>query len=165
MFDLEDLCDGVFQIMQDGDALNAKIAAIEVEKTAKGKGLSPALAAIPLTSYYFQSWSEKMLQNNPAIWYGIEKVDTTDGGQGATAERTTIFVEVILVDNGQTNDVSKRILRYSRALKELFSDAFSVADTGAKIKIETVRPESFKFESDSSDEIKIGGVSLSITLA
>lgn len=167
-YDLEDICDDVLALMTDTGAagLNARIAALDAEKTAKGKTLSTALAIIAAGSYHFQSWSAKILNSNPAIWYGVESVTTVDGGApGAVLKTNKIFVEIVMVDDGMTNDVSKRIMRYTRILEELFSEAFKIGEQNGSIKIETVQPSSFKLDYDSSEEIKIGGVSLTVTLA
>lgn len=162
-FDAEDMLDMVLGIMTTGSALNAKIAAIEAEKIAAGKGVTPTLASIASTSYYLQSWSDKILNTSPAIFYGIEDVASVPNA-GAVAKVYKVFVEVVLIDSGLTNDSHKRINRYARALEELFAAAFAPALGYGQIKIDTVRPISFKLELDSSEEIKVGGVSLTITL-
>lgn len=161
-FDAEDVLDMVLDIMTASGALNTKIAAVEAEKTAKGKGLTPTLASVAADNYYLQTWSDKILNTSPAIFYGIEDVAAVDGG-GAVAKTYKIFCEIVLVDSGQTNDGHKRINRYARALEELFTAAFAPA-LGVKIKVDQVRPISFKLELDSSEEIKVGGISLQITL-
>jgi hypothetical protein len=150
--------------MTDGGALNAKIAAIEAEKTAKGAGLTPTLASVDAGSYHLQTWSDKILNSTPAIFYGVEDIESADGG-GVVGKKYKVFVEAILVDNGMTNDVHRRVSRYARALEELFAEAYAPAIPYGKVKIDTVRPISFKLDLDSSDEIKVGGVSLTIALA
>lgn len=162
-FDSEDLLDSVLAIMQDNNALNIKIAAIEAEKIAVGKGVTPTLAAVDVGSYYLQSWSEKILNTNPAIFYGIEDVVAVDGG-GAVAKSYKVFVEIVCVDSGQTNDFSRRISRYSRALEELFTANFAPAMAHGAVKVEQVRPVAFKLALDSEEEIKVGGVSLTVSL-
>ncbi len=163
-YDAEDLLDTILEIMTTGGALNAKIAAVEAEKTAASKGVTGGLASIASTSYFLQTWSDKILNANPAIFYGIEDTLSNDGGGGVVAKTYKVFVEVVLVDNGMTNDCHKRINRYARALEELFAANFAPAIAAAKVKIDSVRPISFKLELDSSEEIKVGGVSLTITL-
>lgn len=164
-YDSEDMLDDILKAMVQDGALNARIAAVEAEKVAKGKGLDPTLKPILDTSYHLQSWSDKILNSSPAIFYGIESVATNDGGPGAAAETPTVFIEVVMVDSGMTNDAAKRILRYTRAIKDLFSEFFEQTPNSARIKIETVRPQSFKLDYDSSEEIKVGGISVVIPLA
>lgn len=162
--DVEDILDSVLDIMTNSGALNATIAAVEAEKTAAGKGLTPTLAAIPSNGYYQQTWTDKILQTSPAIFYGCEDVSVVPGG-GGTAKTYKIFVEIVYTDNGQTNDTHKRISRYSRALEELFQEKFQSIDASlGLIKIESVRPIAFKLQLDSDEEIKVGGISLTITL-
>lgn len=162
-YDSEDMLDTLLSIMTDNSALNTKIAAIEAEKTTKGKQVSPALASIDSAAYFPQTWNDKILNMTPAIFYGIEDVQSNDGG-GVLAKTYKCFVEVLVLDNGQSNDVWKRIARYARALEELFLENFKPAIAQGTVKVETVRPIAFKTDLDSSEEIKIGGVSLSITL-
>lgn len=161
-YDLESAVDDVLALMQA--YLPAKIAEIEVEKTSIGKGLTPALATIASTSYYRQSWSEKILQTNPSIYYGVEEVTAVSGGS-EVAELVKIFVEVIYIDSGQTNDASSRIARYARAIKEVFTEHYGDIKSVGNTKIETIRPISFRLELDSSEEVKVGGVSITIGIA
>lgn len=162
-YDSEDMLDTILDIMTGSSALNTKITAVEAEKIAANKALTPTLATIDSGSYYCQTWSAKILQTNPAIFYGIEDVSALDGG-GPVAKTYKVFIEIVLVDNGMTNDIWKRISRYSRALEELFTSAFANAIENKNVKVESVRPISFKLELDSSEEITVGGISLSITL-
>ncbi len=164
-YDAEDLLDTVLSVMTTGSptsALDAKIAAIDAEKTAKGKGLLTALAPIG-TNYYLQSWTDKVLNSTPAIFYGIEDVAAKASG-AAVAKTYLIFVEVVLVDDGNFNDSSKRINRYVRALEELFTVAFAPAMGHGAVEITQMRPMAFKLNLDSDDEVKVGGVSLSVSL-
>jgi hypothetical protein len=163
-YDAEDILDTVLGVMTTGSALNNKIAEIEAEKTAAGKGLTPTLKQIASGSYHLQSWSEKVLNSSPAIFYGIEDVDAKANGP-VVAKKYTVFVEVVMVDNGMTNDGSKRINRYARALEELFADAFAPAIGQGQVAVSAVRPFAFKLALDSDDEVKVGGVSLTIGLA
>lgn len=163
-YDSEDMLDSVLAVMTSGGALNAKILAIETEKIAASKALTPTLAQIASDAYYPQTWDAKVLNNSPGIFYGIEDVQAVDGGAGVVAKTYKIFIEVVLVDSGMTNDGWKRISRYARALEELFGAAYASAVETAQAKIESVRPFSFKLELDSSDEIKVGGISLTVNL-
>ncbi len=164
-FDSEDLLNSILAVMVDGGALNAKIAAIEAEKAAKSpsQALTPTLAAIATTSYYAQTWSNKMLNSSPSIFYGIEDVSVVENA-GAVAKTYKVFVEVVLVDSGNTNDAWKRIARYSRAIEELFKGMFADSVGRSAVKVEQVRPVAFKLALDSDEEIKIGGVSVSVSL-
>lgn len=162
-FDGEDLLDAVKSIMVSGDALNNKILEIENEKANKSKGLTPTLKTISANAYFEQTWNDKILNQNPAIFYGIEDVQSTDGG-GALGKVYQLFVEIVLVDNGMQSDNHKRIQRYSRALEELFLSSDATIIPFAKIKVNQIRPISFKLQIDSNEEIKVGGISILIAL-
>lgn len=163
VYDSEDLLDSIYNIMTSGDALNNKIAEIESEKVSNGKGLNPTLSSIDSGSYFVQSWDDNILNRPISIFYGIEDVQSSDGG-GVISSKYKVFVEVIMVDNNLYNDSYKRIARYSRALKELFQKAIANEIPISRVSIDTVRPIAFKLELDTSDEVKIGGVSLLIDL-
>ncbi len=161
-YDGEDILDDVIAMVQAG--IEAKLIEIENQKISKGKGIEGGLPPPALAAYFRQTWSDKILNYSPAIFYGIQEV-LADGVGPVTMEKFKIFVEVILVDSGMDTNTSNRILRYSRALREVLQERFdAVADTG-RIKIETVSPVSFKLEVDSSEELKVGGVSLTVAIA
>src|SRR5688500_4192736 len=93
--DLETLADDLLGILTAN--LNTKIAAIEAEKVAAGKGVSGGLASISSDAYYLQSWNDDILQYHPAIFYGIDSVAAIKGG--LAGYQVTLFVDVILVDD------------------------------------------------------------------
>jgi hypothetical protein len=162
--DAEDIAKSILDIMtHPTEGLNAYISAVDAEKTAKGMAFTPALKLVASAGYFYQSWNDKILNIDPAIFYGFEDVQAGDAGKGI-AKTFKIFVEIVLVDNGMTNDVDRRVLRYSRALEELFADKFDVVNNSSRIKIETVRPMSMKVDFDSSDEVKVGGISISLSV-
>lgn len=166
-FDAEDVLDMILSVMQTDvgggvTALNQAIAAVEAEKTAAGKGLTPALESI--TKYHEQTWTDEILNQSPVIFYGIENLSAESIGP-ATKKTYQCFVEAVVVDNQQTNDVYKRIHRYSRALEELFESKFAPSVGVGQIKIEQIRPMAFKIEEDSDDEVKVGGISVSVSIA
>lgn len=160
-YDIENALSDILAIMTS--ALNDKITEIENEKIAAGMGLTPTLATIRSDAYFLQSWDDKILNRNPAIFYGVEDVPSVVDGGGAIGREYKIFVEVILVDSGQSNDTHKRIFRYTRALEELFTNKRLGGHTA--VKVQALRPLSMQVSLDSSDEIKIGGVNLTIALA
>ena len=160
-YDIEDLLDDIEVLLKAN--LNTKIAAIEAEKIAAGKP-DVSLQAIDDAAYFQQTWSDKIMNRAPAIFYGLEQIDAT-GSNSATAEIYKIFVEVVLVDSGMDTYTKNRIHRYSRALREVFQDNFDALPWSTKTNIETVRPIAFRIDEDTSEEIKVGGVSITTALA
>lgn len=162
IYDLESVLLDTLEILQDN--LNDKIADIETEKNAAGQTLSPGLAAIDNGAYHVQSLTYKPVNTAQFVFYGIEKSSPQSSGQ-VTAELVNVFVTIGVLDNGQTNDAYRRTLRYIRALKEIFEKNFSAFNGASKIKIETLTPVSLKLSEDSSEEYKLGGVSLQVGFA
>lgn len=163
-FDAEDLLDMMLDCMTSSGALNTKIAAVEAEKTSAGKGLTPTLAQVDSTGYFAQTWSNDILNlKGPAIFYGVANCDAVENA-GAVAKKYTIFVSCVLTDSGNTKDIYKRSLRYSRALEELFYNKFAPSLASGSVKIERIEPVSFQNEFDSNNDVNISGLSLTITL-
>ena len=160
-YDIEDCIDDFETLLKTG--LNAKISAIESEKAAKGKGLSAGLSSVSSNAFFRQTWSDKILSYTPAIFFGVENVEASSGGQ-FTAENLKVFIECVIVDSGMDTDTHRRINRYSRAIKELIEENFDKLSFASRIKVETVRPTAFKIDLDTSEEIKVGGVSVSLSI-
>ena len=161
-YDIEDVLDDVETLLKS--KLNDAITAIETEKAEKNKTLLTPLELISNEGYFRQTWSDKILNQSPAIFYGLENIETTSGGT-ATAEKLTLFIECVVVDSGMDGDVHRRINRYSRAIKEVLENSFDYLSFASKIKVESLRPTAFKLDVDSSEEIKVGGVSVSLNIA
>lgn len=163
-YDAESLLKDVKAILVNN--LNTKVAAIEAEKIAVGCGASGITAIDTAKGYFEQTWSDKILNINPAIFYGIEDI-AAEGMGPWTSETIQIFVEVILVDSGidPLQLARNKILRYSRAIKEVFQENYDRLPMGNQIKIKTLRPIAFKLDLNTSEEIKVGGVSITTALA
>lgn len=160
-YDLEDLLDKVEEILKA--KLNDKIAAIEAEKASRNKGVQGGLAPVAASAYYRQSWNEKILNDKVAIYYGVGSITPLDGGPD-TAETIKIFVEVVFVDSGQTNDSHARVFRYARAIKEVAKENFGNLGFGSQTAIETVVPVSIT-DAGTSEEMKIGGIQITTSIA
>lgn len=160
-FDAEDLILSLYSFVST--RLNPKIAEIEAEKASKGSGLSPPLSGI--NDHYFQTVDQDQINNSPiALLYGIQDVQVISAIAGATVKNYVSFFSIIMVDDGNFNDINYRMLRYMRALEEIFNDFSAQSNSYAKIKIETLAPSSFKLDVDSSVENKICGVAISMAL-
>jgi hypothetical protein len=159
--DGEDLLDDLYSILSTN--LNSQITAVEAAKTALGKAVDPVLAGIASDAWYRQTWNDGILNKKPAIFYGIEDTVSVDGG-GATGITYKIFVDVVYADNGMNADADRRISRYARAIKEVLEKNIPTLNYCSRLKIEVVRPQSWKLELDSSEEIKVGGIAMTVTI-
>jgi hypothetical protein len=161
-YDTENLLHDVKAILVAN--LNTAIAAVEAEKIAMGL---PATGILPVSTsagYFEQSWSDDILNITPAIFFGVESIGTEGIGE-ATIRTYKLFVEVVLVDSGMDKLGKNRIHRYARAIEDVMQNNSNKLPSASTIKIETVRPISFKLDLNSSEEIKIGGVSIMTALA
>lgn len=160
--DVEVIIDAIYDILQAN--LNTKIAEIDAEKTAGGKGLDTVLAPIDTAAYFLQSWNDAILNYHPAIFYGAEILPTIDGPIAGI--KATLFIDVIYQDDGnRNNDTWRRVNRYTRAVKEVIEANAGAIPGASRLKVETVRPESFRLAVDSSEEIKVCGVSITASFA
>lgn len=164
LYDVEDLLDEIETLLKA--KLNTKLTQIENLKIAQGKGVGLTLPKYQFSAnaYYQQNWSDKILSRSPAIFYGLETIQATGSGS-ATLELYKIFVEVVMVDNGMDANGKRRLLRYSRAIREVFQENYDALSWNTKTNIETVRPLSFTIDGNTSEEIRVGGVSIVTGLA
>jgi hypothetical protein len=163
IYDVEDLFFEIEAIVKNN--LNAKIVAVEAEKTAKGKGL--ALEQIASDAFYTQTWDDNIWNKSPAVMIALDTIRPISN-DSLNAQIVPIVVEIILVkgiNEAADGDTTRRILRYSRALKEIIEQNFDNNELRARIKVETIRPTSFRLEEDTSRELHFGGVELQIALA
>lgn len=161
-YDIENLLADIKTILVAN--LNSSISAVESEKVSQGLP-STGLSAVSTTDGYFeQNWSDAILNVSPAIFFGVEDIHA-EGIGPFTSQTYKVFVEVVYVDNGMDALGKNRIHRYARAIKDVLENNWDKIPSSSKLKIETVRPVSFKLDLNSSEEIKVGGVSLITAIA
>lgn len=161
LYDIENLVADVQALLVAN--LNTYVAAVEAEQVAAGlPACSPP--AIASDAYFTFGWNDKALNKKQGV--GIFIGDHSTEGEGAMLkERWVIDVGVYL--SGTQNDpkATQKLLRFTKALKLLFTEKWGkLGPAVSREKLETVGPIDFKFNGDSSDDCKIAGVSLSLTL-
>jgi hypothetical protein len=159
-YDIENLLGDIESLLKQN--LNTEIAKIEAEKASQGKAVG--LPGVDPNAYYEQSWNDEILNRAPAIFFGIADTDA-EGAGPATIEKFKLFIEVVVIDSGMDKFTSRRVHRYSRAVKKVLQDGFANFPVAGKIKIVTVVPASFRLNADSSDNIKVGGVVVTAAIA
>lgn len=149
-FDLELLLDSLKQVCIDG--LSAKLAAIAVEKA---DGL--AYTEIPTDAYFFQVLNKSAVGARRAfIYYGAEDPVANPIGPH-TAEDYTIFFVVALARTADASSVFEtRLLRYARALKEIFEAAFTANRIRTKILVTTITPTNFALAGHDGSFVGVG---------
>lgn len=137
--------------------LNTKLAAIDTEKN---DGVT--LAQINSAAYYQQTIHKETLNYDPFVIYGIEAIEAR--GQGpATLEKYQLYVVVVMTDTHNDPKLLKRLLRYQRALKELFHANWSTIGNPVKMKVSSLVPVPLALFDDGRISSLIG-VSLDIDL-
>lgn len=139
-YDMERLLDGIVNVYKDN--LNAKIAEIQAEK-ADGMVLKTVDAA----AYAVQELNGVTQNYNPYIFVGIEDIQSVGLGPH-TADTLIMNVVLVLADEGEDVAIGRRLLRYSRAIRETLEKNWN--DTRiTKAQITSLVPVDFKLQNSS----------------
>ena len=131
-FDNEVLLNAVVQYLKDN--LTAKLAEIDAEK-ADGITLTPVSA----DAFFVHTLDDEVTNYNPFIYVGFSSL----GGsaiQGSTAFEPRIQVTIVMSASTETQDDFAKILRYQRALVEIFNEGFSRIRSEINLTIENLEP-------------------------
>jgi len=155
-YDLEMVLADIKSIMTTH--LNTKLAAIDTEKN---DGI--VLKTIAADAYALQNLTQKVMNYDPFIQYGVSDVSTN--GQGPhSAETFQLVAAVLLVDSGQDAQMMTRLFRYRRALKEIFEDNWKKMSGGVQMKIEGGLPAEMQ-EAKTQKAYRVIGVFIEVTVA
>ena len=147
-YDLESLMSDVKSILTTN--LNTKIGNINTEK-----GDSITLLTVDSAAYFMQDLDHESLNFNPFIFYSVEDIDGTGFGPN-TPQEFLINVILVLADQSGLTDVSTRMFRYSRALKEIFEENFSIKSNSNFISINVLAPVPLTSLNESMEFRAIG---------
>jgi hypothetical protein len=132
--DIETVCAEIKTVMLDH--LNTKLLALDAEK-ADGVTLAP----VDPEAYFFQSLNGRTTNYNPFIFFAIDEIAGV-GGDSYTETELSVDVLAVLVDDGQEVDISARMLRYGRALREIFEENWQLPESGVKLIVSSQVPVS-----------------------
>lgn len=119
--------------------LNTKIADINAEK-----GDAITVATVPDEAYFFQALNKAKAAPYPVfMFYGLEDPET-DGLGPYTSESYEIYFIVVVKDTAENEIYLTKLLRYARALKEIFEQNFSKNPWGIKLKVSSLSPVGFE---------------------
>lgn len=139
--------------------LNAKLSSITTEKADE-----ISLLPIPEEAYFFQVLDKKKAGHHPAfIFYGASDPQIQSTGP-ATAEDYEIFFIVVLRETAEGEAFTTRLLRYSRALKEIFETAFTQNKVRTRIMVSSITPTNFGIQ-DTPGSFRGVGVKVKAVLA
>lgn len=131
-YDLESLMNDVKTILTSN--LNTKIGDINTEKSD-----SITLLTVDNSAYFLQDLNSETVNYNPFIFYSCENIEGTGEGPN-TPQEFLINIILVLADQSGYSDLSTRMFRYSRALKEIFEENFSIKSNSNFISINILAP-------------------------
>lgn len=155
VYDIENLLADIEATLKAN--LNTVIARIDAEKAD-----SIVLKQIPSSAYFFETLDQRVANFNPFILYGIEGIDTITQ-RGSSAQKITISVIVVLHDPQDKNPIPKRMLRYSRALKETIEENYTLTSNGISLEIQSLVPVPFQL-LNSTLSYRAVGILITATL-
>lgn len=125
--------------------LNTKIAAINTEKND-----ALVLATIPNEQYIFETLTSEMLNYKGfMVLFGIQDTPIREQSDGSTIEDVVITFQIGTFDNGEKDrsNTLYKLLRYRRALKEIFQENPDVFRGYAKSKLKSLKPDAFPIDN------------------
>ncbi len=134
-FDIETFLDGIAAVYKAN--LPAKLLAIAAEKN---DGM--VLKSVDNAAYLFQTLTGTSMNWNPCILIGLEDIQSSGLGPH-TIENIAVNVVLILADQGEDIVIGRRMLRYSRALREVLEANWSNPSL-LKCSISSMIPIDFK---------------------
>jgi hypothetical protein len=158
VFDTEELLDSVRTILQANMA--TKLSDIDTEKA---DGL--ILDDIP-TAGYFINTIPPSLNVNPFLIYGVQAVTPISSGPTvALAYSLFIIIGHAGLRNEVNDDIQRKLLRYSRAVKEIMAEKFDSISPGfSKIEVEEF-PANPEIELNNNEILRVSGLVFSATIA
>lgn len=154
-YDIEAAIADIVSYLQSN--LNAQITAVS---TDKGDGVS--LPLIDANAYFVHGLDEKALTFDPFVVIAIDDVKSV--GEGPMTSKKYDVHAVIVLANRQDGLTLPRMLRYQRALEELFEAGWDKIRIGNKLKVQSLVPIALRL-FDSSSDYRAVGLSLEVNLA
>lgn len=148
-FDLESFNDRLKAFLVDNMA--AKIAEINTEK-----GNDPVLIEIP-EAQYFEDFNEKIVNFENFIYYGFLDFEPGLNNGGEVGQPVSMFFTTMITDQDGGVIGRNKILRYTRAMYEIFQENSTSSGSISDLEITIMPPEFVKIRS-GSDWYRAGGV-------
>ena len=164
-YDVEDLVKDIETLLKA--SLVAKTIEVEAAQVAAGLPVaweSPSAPAIEAEAYHQFDWGENL--NHAAGVAIFLAADPQTEGHGPFSKQSFVL-DVGVYLSGTANDptADRKLLRYSKAMKQLFEENWGKINPAfTRERVEQVGPIGFKFNVNSSDQCKIAGVTLFCTL-
>lgn len=152
--DLEVIVDSIVTLLKA--KLPSKLTSITSEK-----GDSTSLPAIDPAAYVIFTLNKQPVIYDPFLF--VFPIDLrTEGRRGLSAHTVSLSVLTIKSDAGENLGIDRTMLRYMRALEEVFEENFDDLGTGAKYIIESLAPKQIG-DLNSGKQFKAAGVALTFS--
>lgn len=155
-YDLEYIIDQVEKVLRDN--INTKLNQIEQEKL---DGLS--LKKIDSNAYFKQELDSRTVNYNPFVLTFIKDIQ----GEGLgphTSQIMTLTVLICLADQNPEDSIYRQVMRYHRALQEVFQEHFTEIESGSRIVVTTLKPDYLQL-LNSSRMHRVVGVDITMGIA
>lgn len=133
--------------------LNTYISAINTEKSD-----SITLATVSASAFFFQSMNDRAANYDPYVSWGVSQAGSVSEGAGVL-RALSFYVILVVSDRGEEPELGRKMLRYSRALEDLFSRGWAKIRPDATLRLTNLGEVAFRFQ-DSQDPYRAVGVEL-----
>ena len=149
MKDIECVLENTFNHVKDN--LNAELLKIDTEKA------DFVLKPVDFDNgVVFQSLNNLPVNFDPIFFYGVDQVQVPTTIESSVGEEWEIEFSIILSDP-QDRTVDKRILRYQRALKQVFINEYvKIGNMRQKVRVRSLNPVAFTLQNASVEYRAIG---------
>lgn len=156
-YDTESLITELVALLQAN--LNPKIDALNAEKADDAP-----IYQVPNEAYFFQDINhERAPAYSVILFYGLEDPKTTTEGPHVMEDHTLHFI-ICVKETAETSAFTTKLLRYTRAVQEVFQDGWINNRNRCKLAISAISPT--KFSADGvAGSWRCVGVKVETTLA
>lgn len=136
--------------------LPAKITELNIEKADN-------ITLFPVdSSNFIDNLDDEILNADPVIYYGLAGIETNSNGP-STSRKVGIFFDVIWINDFTQNNLNRKALRYSRAVREIIEANFKKLKHVGDLVVESMTPTDVKLNDDQT-YYKIGGIVVTGTM-
>lgn len=150
-FDIEAFRDYMLGVLQAG--MTAKVDSINAEKGDTN------LDSFDVEQY-LSSFNDTVMNFERFVYYKITEIKTIDSHAGGIARRVSMMFIACVSEPNDWSLAEKKILRYSRAMEEIFLSAAKAESRISDFEIEVFEPDMVQL-SENSPWMQAGGVQIS----
>lgn len=151
-YDIEMFIDEMIALVKAD--LPAKISEINIEKND-----DITLPTVGNSDYY-DDISEQVFYKNQFIYYSLVDVATESAGHNVSLD-VTLAISV-LFSNINSSGTIKKVMRYTRCLREIFQESFKKTGKASQIKVTEFIP--VDIQTNQGSDFKMGGIQIQASI-